>query len=220
MAVPAPTLVQAITGVVLVAVLLAQFALLRCVLVGPCVRIYAVQSLAVCAFTALSGVQGGDADLFVLAALTLITKVVVIPAAITVAVRRLSGEDRIRLQLPVPQSLLLAAVLAAIGFAAAGHLGAHAPVTAGLGVGLAVLLMGLLLIAVRPNAIAQLTGFLTLENAVFVASLTLAPGLPLLVAVLLLLDVLLPAAAFGLLIRVLGNRARSVHTAELNELRG
>lgn len=220
MAVAAPTLPVAVTGVVLVAVLLSQFALLRCVLVGPAVRIYAIQSLAVCVFTGITGFRGGDTDLYVLAGLTLITKVIVIPLIIGIIVRRLAGEDRVRLQLPVPQSLLIAALLAAIGFAAASHLGPRSLLTASVGVGLAVLLMGFFLIVVRPNAIAQLIGFLTLENAVFVSSLSLAPGLSLIVAVLLLLDVLLPAAAFGLLIRVLNNRVRSVHTAELTELRG
>jgi hydrogenase-4 component E len=220
MAASIPTVPAAITGLALIAVLLSQLAILRLGQLEPIVRVYLVQSAAVCVFTALTGWRADAPELYGLAALTFVTKVVVIPILVATIIRRLSVEDRVRLLVPVPLTFLLAAALAAVGFGAATGLGLGGDVTAGLGVGLATLLIGFLFIAARPNAVAQLIGFLTLENGVFVASLTLAPGLPILVAVLLLLDVLIPAVAFGLVIRVLVRRVRSVHTSELTELRG
>jgi hydrogenase-4 component E len=216
-----PSMSVDLAAVLAIAVLLAQFALLRVLLVESVVRIYAVQSLAVCTFTASVGQLSGANALYVLAALTLVTKVVAIPLIVSTIVRRLGVEDRIPATIPVPQALLLGAGVATLGFVAASRIhGVIGTPADGLGAGLAVILMGFFLMVARPNAVAQLVGFLAVENGVFVASLSLAPGLPLIVAVLLLLDVLVPAAAFVVVIRLLAVRVRSAHTETLTELRG
>ena len=51
------------------------------------------------------------------------------------------------------------------------------------------------------------SGFLVLENAVSVASLVIAPGLPLILALLLLFDVLVGVLVFVVLVQYLGDRA-------------
>lgn len=217
-----PSLSLAITGAFAIAVLLTQFALLRTLSIEGVVRIYAIQSLGVGFFTVSLGAFTGNADLYLLGGLTLVIKVVIIPVVIANIIRRLGIEDRIRVSVPVPQSFLLGAAFAALGFVAASRI--HAVVLGSpadsLGASMAVVLMGFFLMTVRPNAVVQLVGFLTLENGVFIASLSLAPSLPLLVGVLLLFDVMIPAAAFIALIRVLAARVRSAHTDELTELRG
>jgi len=217
-----PSTSVALAGVVAVAVLLSQFAMLRVLSIEAVVRVYAVQSFAVCVFTAAVGFLAGNGDLYVLAALTFATKVILIPLIIGAIVRRLGVEDRIRASIPVPQSFLIGAGVAILGFVAANrvHDGVLGTPSDGLGAGLAVILMGFFLMVARPNAVAQLIGFLALENGVFVASLSLSPGLPVLVAVLLLLDVLVPAVAFVVVIRLLAVRVRSAHTDALTELRG
>ena len=211
---------QAVAGVLAVAVLLSQFGVLRLLWVGGLVRIYAVQSLAVAAFAALVGWTTQNPDLYLLACLTLAIKCLGVPALLRAIVRRLEVDERIPATVKVPLSLLVAIALGALGFAAAGRLVGSAGPELGLQVGMATVLVGFLVMVSRANAIAQLVGFLTLENGIFVATVALAPGMPLIVAVLLLLDILLPALAFMVVIRVLARRHRSVHTVELNELRG
>jgi hydrogenase-4 component E len=218
--VPSPSL--AVTGALAIAVLLTQFALLRTLSIEGVVRIYAIQSLGVGLFTVALASFTGNIDLYFLGGLTLVIKVVIIPVVTDAIVSRLGIEDRIRISVPVPQSFLLGAAFAALGFVAATRIHVvivGAPVGS-LGAGMAIVLMGFFLMTARPNAVVQLIGFLTLENGVFIASLSLAPSLPLLVAVLLLFDVLIPAAAFTVVIRVLAVRVRSAHTDELTELRG
>lgn len=217
-----PSVSLAIAGVLAIGVLLTQFELLRTLSLEGLVRIYALQSFAVCFFTGSVAYLSGNVDLYVLAALTFVTKVIVIPLVIGVILRRLGIEDRVRVSVPVPQSFLLGAGLATLGFVAASRIqgGAAGTPVDGLGAGVAVILMGFFLMVARPNAVAQLIGFLALENGVFVASLSVSPSLPVLVAVLLLLDVLIPAAAFVVVIRLLAVRHRSAHTDELTELRG
>lgn len=215
-----PTIPAAIEGVLAVGVLLTEFALLRLLWVEGIIRNYALQSFIVALFTAAVGLRTSNPDLYLLAALTLVIKAVGIPTVISMIVRRLGVDDRIPASVPVPLSFLIGAALAAVGFAAATKLSAGLHPGIGLQIGLSIVLIGFFLMTARANAVAQLIGFLSLENGVFVASVSLAAGMPLIAAVLLLLDVLVPAAAFLILIRVLANRHRSLHTIELTELRG
>lgn len=214
------SLQTAVEGVLAIGVLLSQFALLRLLLVEAIVRVYGVQSLLAAGFTAAVAWITSNPDLYVLAVLTFAIKVVAIPTIVTAILRRLGGEDRVPATVPVPRSLLIAAGLAALGFAVVTQLAAGARAGSGLGVGTAMVLIGFFMMAARGNAVAQLVAFLSLENGVFLASVSLAPGLPLLVAVLLLLDILIPAVAFTLVMRVLRSRKRSLHTIDLTELRG
>jgi hydrogenase-4 component E len=215
-----PTLSSAFESLFVACVLLSEFGMLRLLLIDGLVRVYAIQSFFVAAFAFLLGWTTGSAGLFVLAVLTLCSKAVVIPLVVSRIVQRLGVEDRIPATVPVPMSFLVGAILTAIGFEAAHELHVTGVTSNGLAIGIAMLLIGFFLMITRANAVAQLIGFLTLENAVFVASLALAAQLPLIVAVLLLLDVLLPAAAFVVVIRVVASRHQSIHTVELTELRG
>jgi hydrogenase-4 membrane subunit HyfE len=64
-------------------------------------------------------------------------------------------------------------------------------------------LVAFLLMVLRPYAPSQLLGFLVLENAVSVASLVIAPGLPIILALLLLFDVLIGVLVFVVLVQYL-----------------
>jgi hydrogenase-4 component E len=214
------SLQTAVQGVLAIGVLLSEFAMLRLLLVEAVVRVFGVQSLLAAGFTAAVAWITSNPDLYVLAFLTFAIKVVVIPIIVTAILRRLGGEDRVPATVPVPRSFLIAAGLAALAFAVVTQLAPGARAGSGLGVGTAMVLVGFFMMAARGNAVAQLVAFLSLENGVFLASVSLAPGLPLLVAVLLLLDILIPAVAFTLVMRVLRSRKRSLHTIDLTELRG
>lgn len=216
----APTVFVALQGVLAVGVLLAEFAMLRSLLVEAIVRIYAVQSFLVAVFAAVVGWRTGNHGLYVLAGITFMVKVVAIPLTINGILRRLGTEDRIPAAVPVPRSFLFAVVLGGLAFALVLELRLSMGAAGGLGVGVAILLIGLFMISARPNAIAQLVAFLSLENGIFLASVSLAPELSLIIGVLLVLDVLIPAGAFVLVIRLLAARRQSLHTMELTDLRG
>ena len=80
--------------------------------------------------------------------------------------------------------------------------------------------VGFLLAILRPNALAQVIAFLTLENGLFFGTVTLAPGLPFVVGVLLLIDVLAAVVVFAVLVRVMVMRRSSASVVTLSELRG
>jgi hydrogenase-4 component E len=81
--------------------------------------------------------------------------------------------------------------------------------------GLAVLLIGFFFMITRLNTVSQLIGLLTVENGIF-----LATGLPLLVGILILFDVLIAVLVFGVLVRLLAVRRSTITTKPLRELKG
>jgi len=86
--------------------------------------------------------------------------------------------------------------------------------------GLAVLLIGFFFMITRLNTVSQLIGLLTVENGIFLATVAVAPGLPLLVGILILFDVLIAVLVFGVLVRLLAVRRSTITTKPLRELKG
>ena len=98
------------------------------------------------------------------------------------------------------------------------RLGALALAT--LGLAGAVILVSFLLVILRSDVVSQAVGFFSLENGVSLASLVLAAGLPLIVEVAFLFDLLVAVVVFGVLIRVHHGRSQTLSTDALDRLRG
>ena len=123
----------------------------------------------------------------------------------------------------VASSILLAIVLSALAFAVLRpvHIGSEAslPLSA-LPIAIAGVLVAFLLMILRPYAPSQVLGFLCLENAVSIGSLIIAPGLPIILALLLLFDVLVGVLVFVVLVQYLAVERTAVSTDQLNRLTG
>ena len=89
-----------------------------------------------------------------------------------------------------------------------------------LGIAIAVIAVSFLLMILRPYAPSQLIGFLMLENGATLAALVIAPGLPLILALLLLFDVFVGLLVFVLLVQYFGVQRTAVTTDVLHRLGG
>ena len=122
-----------------------------------------------------------------------------------------------------PASAVLAGiVLAAFGFFCFGAMGIHgpaAPATA-LSIAAAMVLVAFGLMIVRRDVASQAIGFFSLENAISLAALVVAAGMPLILETAFLFDLLVAVVVFGMLIRTHHTRAESLSTADLTRLRG
>ena len=85
---------------------------------------------------------------------------------------------------------------------------------------LSMKLIGFLLLAVRHEAISQILGLLVLENGIFLGSQILVPGMPLLIELVILFDLLIIVACFGVLVRYLLTHVGTTSALELNRLVG
>jgi hydrogenase-4 component E len=129
------------------------------------------------------------------------------------------AEDReSRPLMNVGASLLASAALVLLAYAAAAPMVRleNTPAARALPVGLAVVLIGLLVLVTRRKALSQISGFLLLDNGITAIAFLAAAGVPLLVEFGVSFDLLLAV----LVLRVLGSRLRTTFgTVDLDDLR-
>jgi formate hydrogenlyase subunit 4/hydrogenase-4 membrane subunit HyfE len=217
------TVFGAFASIVAVAVLLLEFGMLRSQDVWEQLSLYGFGSAAVAALAFAAAGSTGGGDLYALGAVTIAFKALAVPIGIAWVMRSLDVSVRVPSALRAPSAVLIGIGLAAFSFLALSGLdlpvGGSLPLSA-LAVSVAVVLVAFLLMIVRPYAPSQLLGFLALENGVTLASLVIAPSLPLILALLLLFDVLVGVLVFGVLVQYFGLHRTAVTTDILQRLRG
>jgi hydrogenase-4 component E len=116
---------------------------------------------------------------------------------------------------------LLVMFALAVSFRVAGvyHLELTVAVLA-LTVMLSMKLIGFLMLAVRHEAISQILGLLVLENGIFLGTQILVPGMPLLIEIVILFDLLIVVACFGVLVGYLLTHVGATSSLELRKLVG
>ncbi|AHH19755.1 hydrogenase [Nocardia nova] len=221
-AVAPPSVYAGIANGLAVLVLLTEFAMLRTTLLRGQVRVYAVQSLLVSVLAVVVAVDRHVPELYALAALSLALKVIVVPWLVLRMLRTAGTEIAGSGALGVASEVLLAVVVAAFGFFATGrfHIESPALPTTALGLAMAVVLVAFVLMIVRRDVVSQAIGFFSLENGVSLASLVVAAGLPLILEVAFLFDLLVAVVVFGVLMQLHHRRAESLSTRDLTGLRG
>lgn len=205
--------------VVLLLVLLTNFAVLVTDRLSTCIRIMAMQGVLLALLPLTSGAPFGF-HIGLLTFGTIAIKVILLPRILLWAIR----EAAVRRELdpaigPIASVVLgLAAVGIAFGVATRlPHVGGHA---AGLiPVSLASLMMGLVVLTTRRKALSLAIGYLMLENGIYVFGLTLAGDIPLLVELGVLLDVFVGVFIMGLVVFQINRELETQDSRRLTELR-
>lgn len=217
-----PGVFDSVANSVALIVLLLEFAMLRAPMLRAQVRLYATQSLAVSALAAVVAFGRQVPELYLLAVLSLLLKVVVVPLLVLRMLREANEEIAGSGSLGVANEVLISIAVSAVGFFSVGVLKIRSEVlpTAALSLSVAVVLVAFVLMIVRRDVVSQAIGFFSLENGVSVVSLVVAAGMPLLLEVAFLFDLLVAVMVFAVLMRTHHRRTRSLSTATLDRLRG
>lgn len=217
-----PSVFAGAANTVAVVVLLLEFLMLRAALLRAQIRLYAVQSLAVSVLAAIVAADKGIPELYALAALSFLLKAVLVPLLVMRLLRGTSTEIAGSGALGVASEVIVSILLAAFAFFAVGGLGIHSRVlpTTALSLSVAVVLVSFALMILRRDVVSQAVGFFSLENGVSLASLVVAAGLPLILEVAFLFDLLVAVVVFGVLMRVHHGRTQTLSTESLTRLRG
>ncbi|WP_334172449.1 hypothetical protein [Sinomonas sp.] len=220
--VAAPPVFEGVANAIAVVVLLLEFGMLRAALLRAQVRLYAGQSVAVSLLAAAVAAGRGIPELYVLAGLSLALKAFVVPLVVLRLLRDARTEIAGSGALGVASEVVVSIVVAAFGFFTVGSLGIASdvlPVSA-LSLAFAVVLVSFVLMILRRDVVSQAIGFFSLENGVSMVSLVVAAGLPLILEVAFLFDLLVAVVVFGVLMRLHHRRTRSLSTEMLDRLRG
>jgi len=179
--------------------LFTSFVLLEQARLTAAVHAFAWQGFLMAMITILVAAGTQHTHLFFSAALTLGLKALLIPAMLHRLIRRL-GLDRHREVLRHPVVVIMMAVALVIFsyWLVLPIIRQEFNFTRNIvALSLAVVLIGMLMMVVRQQAVAQVLGFMSMENGLFLAAVSATGGMPLVVELGVAFDVLVAMILFG-----------------------
>ena len=186
------------------------------------IRLFALQSLLLTGIAGIVAYFHNATHVYIVAALTLIGKVVFLPWLLNRQVRRIGITQEIEPLLNAPTSMLLCGGLTLLGyivarpFTALERLGNNT-----LGIAMTLVLTGFFLMFNRRKAITQVLALLTVENGVMLAAIALTTyGMPLVVELGIFFDVMVAVMVLGILVYRIRESFDSMDTSKLNQLKG
>jgi hydrogenase-4 component E len=202
-----------------VVILLLAFACLGSKLFDRYVTYYGLQSITLAIAAGVVAGYSGDAGLWALAGLTFAIKGVGIPLATRrLLIERFALKRDVALSTGLSSSLIAGALLTAFAFLAIrpGTVPNVLVARAVVPLSTAVVLLGGLCMVVRRHTIAQLIGWLIIENGVFLGAIAIVATFPFIVEAGVFLDLV---AAVLIMIAFVSGLARRLAQASAPELR-
>ena len=185
------------------------------------IRLFALQSLLLTAIATVVAYAYGAWHVLVVAALTLVGKVIFLPWLLTRLVRRIKIEQEVHPFVNMPASMLICGALTVLAavvarpFTSLERLGSNT-----LAVAIALLLTGFFLMINRRKALTQVLALLTTENGVMLAAIALTTyGMPLVVEIGIFFDVVVAVMVLGILVFRIRESFASMDVSKLNELK-
>ena len=159
--------------------------------------------------------------LYVTAAIALVLKAIIIPVALHRVVVQLGIHRTIETVGGIGTTMLLGIGLVALSMVVMLRAAAQADPLAreDLALALSVVLLGLLMMVTRRNAVSQVVGFMSLENGLILAAAG-AKGMPLVVEISVAFSVLVAFIVIGVFLFRIRERFDSVDVQALDEFRG
>jgi hydrogenase-4 component E len=201
--------------------LLLSFALLAQRRVLSLIHLFTLQGITLVASTSMMAYFTQQPHLYYSAGLTFVLKVLVIPWLLHRLLRRLNVRWDVESLLNIPTTMLLGIVLVIFAFNLAAPISSlSASVARGtLGIALACVLLSFLMMITRTKAIAQVIGFLAMENALFFAATSATYGMPMVVELGIALDVLIGVLILGVFMFQIREQFDSLDIRHLEQLK-
>ena len=186
------------------------------------IRLFAVQSFLLAAIAAIVAWYHDAPHVYLVAALTLAGKVLLLPRLLTGLVRRIQIVEEIEPLINAPTSMLICGGLTVLGYVVARpfttleKLGNNT-----LAIAITLLLTGLFLMFNRRKAITQVLALLSVENGVLLAAVALTTyGMPLVVELGIFFDVMVAVMVLAILVYRIRETFASMDTGKLTQLKG
>jgi hydrogenase-4 component E len=185
------------------------------------VRALTVQGVALAGAALLLGLHEHDPVPIAVAALVLVLKGAVLPGVLLRIVRDSAETREVEPLVNVPASLLAAAGLTLLAYAASRDLVAldPRPATRAIPIGLAIALIGFFVLVTRRKAVTQIVGFVLLDNGIALVAFLATAGVPLVVELGVALDVLLAVLILQVLTTRMQAKFGALDLEQLQELR-
>jgi len=164
-----------------------------------CVKIYTVNSLLLSLLIAIVAFMIGEAHLYTASLVTFLSKGVLIPIFLKRAVRQMKVTYDVEPYVSNALSLTVSGILVAVVYASLREgifvSGFSRNV---LQISIAVILIGLFIMITRRKALTQVIGLLFMENGLFLAGFSLTYGMPVIIELGVLFDMLMGVIILGI----------------------
>ena len=203
------------------AALILSFALLYQRRVVSVINIYAMQAIVLAATAAWQGWSQGEPALYVTALIALVAKGVAIPVALYGIVVRLQITRTIETTFGIFPLMIVGVALVVLSIAvvlpSTSAAQAHTLTREDLTLALSVVLLGMLMMITRRNALTQVVGFLSMENGLVLAAVGIE-GMPLVVELSTAILVLVAFVVFGVFFFRIRERFDTLDASRLDEI--
>jgi hydrogenase-4 component E len=200
--------------------LVLSFALLYQDRIAAVINVFALQAIALSLSVAWQAVVQNAPDLIVTAAVALVVKGFIIPTALHQIIRRMAIHRQVEHVIGSGPTMLIGLGLVALSILLVQPVGEVSIYThEDLAFALAVILLGLLMMITRHNAVTQVVGFMSLENGLVLAA-TGARGMPLVVEISVAFSILIAFIVFGVFVFRIRERFDTIDVEALDRFRG
>jgi hydrogenase-4 component E len=200
---------------------LVSFVLLYQDRMAALLNVFALHAVVLALSVAWQATIQGAPHLFVTAAIALVFKGFAIPTALRRIVRQLGIHREIETVGGVGLTMLAGMALVALSLVVMLRVTVAADQLAreDLAFALSVVLLGLLMMVTRRNAVSQVVGFMSLENGLVLAA-TGAKGMPLVVEISVAFSILIAFIVIGIFLFRIRERFDTVDVRALDRVRG
>lgn len=184
-------------------------------------NVFALQALLLSFSVAWQAYIQGAPHLYLTAGIALVLKAMIIPVVLHKVVVKLNIHRTIETVGGIGPTMLLGIGLVALSMVVMLRAAATADPLAreDLAFALSVVLLGLLMMVTRRNAVSQIVGFMSLENGLILAAAG-AKGMPLVVEMSVAFSVLVAFIVIGVFLFRIRERFDSVDIQDIDEARG
>ncbi|WP_448189924.1 hydrogenase-4 component E [Azospirillum sp. sgz301742] len=202
-------------------VLLMSFALLYQRRLFSLLNVFALQALALSAAAAWQGYIQDAPHLYITALLTFGLKAILIPVALHRIILKLNIHRAIEPALSIGLTMLAGVSLVTLSILLVMPVTeqASALTREDLALSLSVVLLGLLMMISRRNAVSQVVGFMSIENGLILAAIGVA-GMPLVVEMSIAFSVMVAFIVFGIFLFHIRERFDTLDMHKIESFRG
>ena len=185
------------------------------------INVFAFQAVVLALSVAWQAWAQDAHHLFVTAAITIVFKAFVIPVGLHRIIRRLGIHRDIETAVGIGPTMLAGIGLVTLSMVLMLDITVDmGPLArADLAFALSIILLGLLLMVTRRNAVSQVVGFMSIENGLVLAA-TGARGMPLVVEISVAFSILIAFIVIGIFLFRIRERFDSVDVSALDDYRG
>jgi hydrogenase-4 component E len=189
---------------------------------------FRIQSLLIALLTGIMGISQlenegpGHFDLLIVCGVIVAIKVVVIPKLLKQTYEKVSYKVEKDFFFNIPILIIGCCFIVVFTyFSVATTTGINSgPVNTQVVNSVSLILIGLFFMISRKKAIGQIVGFLVIENGIFITALFATQGMPFIVDMGILMDVLVGVIIMGMMVFRIDERFGSIDTNKIKDLKG